>query len=123
MKKMILLASLCASFAAHANDRYVPVVSCVGEGVSLLVVEGGLAGIPMIQLQRTEEGVTSSENHYVRRADAQGRIGAPTTWVGKKVALTVNLTTAPAKDGSRPGVLSIQEGKQTTKLSVSCSRL
>jgi|GEM_PF-2551451 len=105
MKKILMAAALLLSVSAQANDQYVPVLECRGEGVSLAVLEGGITGLPMIQIKRSEDSVSTYESHLVRVQDTKGRIGAPTTYVGKKISLSINYTTAPNKDGSRTAVL------------------
>ncbi|WP_295901673.1 hypothetical protein [uncultured Bdellovibrio sp.] len=116
MKNMIMAAALLLSVSAQANDQYVPVIKCQGNGVALTVSEGGFTGIPMIQIDREEEGVTSSENHLARLVRAEGRMGAPATYVGKKITFTINFTTSPGPDGTRKGTLYNKETKKSETL-------
>ncbi|WP_374077309.1 hypothetical protein [Bdellovibrio bacteriovorus] len=120
MKKMILAASAFFAVSAQANDQYVPVLKCKGQGVALTVLEGGISGIPMIRIDRKEDGVTSSENHLARPVYAQGRIGAPMTYVGKKITFTINMTTAPGPKGTRTGTLYTTATKKSESLT--CKR-
>lgn len=116
MKNAILAASLFFAVSAQANDQYIPALKCKGPGVTLTVLEGGISGVPMIKIDRKEDGVTSSENHLARPVLAQGRLGAPMTYVGKKITFTINMTTAPGPNGTRKGTLYTEETKKSETL-------
>lgn len=130
MKKFLLLtAVVLTGLNAFAIDELNEIVKCrpaklvPDAGLSVVVSQGGIAGITQITVNRFFLGHHSISNHIVRQVPFDGRMGAPMTFKGQDISLSVNFTTAPAKDGSHPGTLiEKQADGSLVKNELSCKR-
>lgn len=120
MKNMILAAALLLSATAQAaGDQYVPVLKCTGSDFLLLVSEGGLTGMPMVQVLRDGE---SQPQNYLTKREVSTRAGGPVEYKGQNITVAVNFTVAPNKNKTFPGVLTTKvKGKKLVE-EMSCKK-
>ena len=127
MKKFLMMALITLSTtAAFANgDMYKTTFQCGPAvlhpdlGMSLQVQEGGLSGIPRIEVTRFFLGHRQVDSYMAPRTVETGRMGAPVVYQGQGLRFQINMTTAPSQDGTRVAYLTTKQyGQETLKCKV-----
>ena len=134
MKNLFLVFSLSASLLSSAalasGDMMVDTIKCQPQeihpdlGMSLVVSEGGLAGIPQIYITRYFIGYSSNETYLARvQPPEPRRLGAPVVYKGNGISLSINFTTSLLEDGGHLGFLTLQKpGQEAMTERLSCKR-
>ena len=115
MKSLILALTTFVSASAFAwpgADIYRTRILCQSahpyddNSTTVRVLEGGLSGIPQIQVSRSTFVGVQTETLVAKKV-VSDRAGAPMAYEAPGVRLSVNFTVAP-KDGQFPGTLATQ---------------
>jgi len=135
MKKLLVsLAAMALTAQAHAEyrlggDQIYAILNCQPAqthpdlGMDVSVSQGGIAGLTQITVRRYFVGHSTTRKFYVQVSQPR-TVGAPVTYTGSGIRLTVNGTTAPMKDGGLYSTLQLQEKDQPASLEVlSCHAL
>ena len=114
MKKTMLFLALnllsLSTFAAGDMEEVIfecqPAVLRPDVGLSLKVIEGGLAGMTRIEVRRSMLGHTQADNYIVKRnLDNLGSAGSAFELKGRDIIFSINLTTTPRPDHLRIATL------------------
>ncbi|MDG0815998.1 hypothetical protein [Bdellovibrio svalbardensis] len=121
MKSLLFaIASLVtiSTFAQPGGDIQITRLECKSVknyadlSTTIKVLEGGLAGIPQIQVSHSTLVGVVTESYFAKKMTTE-RANDTLVYEGRGIQLSVNLTAQSPTEGTYPGTLMTQEGDQT----------